>query len=123
METAFSYGILANAFGDLVLSTGIAQQFVENGAFGEFASPHKSIVASAFTSSFLIHGLVRLFGGANLKDKNLRLLTVLSYLGEVYQAAQLISAGALTGTDGYVYVTVPWVPIIYLLFVYKDKKE
>lgn len=123
MNTAFSTGILLNSLGDIVLSSGVGNSFLESGAFKNFSSPSKSLVVSTFTSSFFIHGVIRLVGSRNLGDRNLRLLTILSYLSESLQAIQLISKGAMEGPEAMPFIVAPWIVIAYLTLVYTDKDK
>ncbi|KAH9258430.1 hypothetical protein BASA82_000483 [Batrachochytrium salamandrivorans] len=123
MESAFSIGILLNSLGDIVLATGVGNSFLEAGAFKNFSSPSKSLVVSMFTASFFIHGVVRLVGSRNLGDRNLRLLTILSYLSESLQALHLISNGAMEGPEAMPFIVAPWIVIAYLTLAYKDKEK
>lgn len=85
-------------------------------------SPAKTYLISAFYTSMLVHGLVRIVAARDLKNANLRLVAIFSYFVEMFQAARLYSQGALSLPEGAPFLFAP-LGVIVALVLYKDKDE
>jgi len=99
---------------------------VNSGPFRHVTVPNKALIAATFTQSFLFHAIVRVAGAGQLKSRQTRMLLIMSYLTEMYQAIRLLSVGALTMPDASVFIIAP-VGVVLALLAYpeddKDKKQ
>lgn len=116
-------GIMINALGDIILSLGVAQNLLESTAFKDYESNDKALLVSTFTSSYMLHGCVRLIGAYRLSDPYFRALVVLSYLCEIYVGALLALHRAIDGPLMYLVLLAPLVPIVLLTIGYKDNNN
>lgn len=92
------------------------------GGFKDFSSPHKDVLVSAFTTSFLIHGLVRIFTSRNINNDAFKQLAVLSYVAEMIQAIKLVRVGALDLAGAAPFILGP-LGAIPLLLAHKSEKK
>ena len=91
------------------------------GGFKDFSSPHKDILISTFTSSCLLHGLVRIYASRNINIDGFKHLAVISYITEIIQAFRLYRAGAIGGADAAPLILGP-LGAVQLLLAHKSNK-